>query len=408
MLPLLLAALCGCGGEPPASPPESTDPERLRSLPYVGFAGPDTMREESGVVVYDPNRSWPGYTLYTVQALCRTELIDENGEVVRSWSHEPCGRWERGDLLSDGDLVVVGADPSGRDDPLIPDATRYLLRLDWDGRVLWKRHMPVHHDVTAIADDRLLVLAFRRRRIPSIDPRIDVRDDELALLDRDGIVLESLSFLESFDQGREVYALRPTRPSNLGVEPWIDLFHSNSVQWIDRTPPEDGHPEFRPGRVLVCLRHQNSVVLLDWEERKLVWAWGAEHLLGPHDAQLLDNGHLLVFDNGLGRGWSRVLELDPVAETIVWEYSAPEPSDFFTMSKGSNQRLPNGNTLIANSDSGVAFEVTPGNEIVWEYRNPHLDEQGRRAAIVRATRYDRSWLEGLRALPASAKPPETP
>ena len=35
----------------------------------------------------------------------------------------------------------------------------------------------------------------------------------------------------------------------------------------------------------------------------------------------------------------------------------PEPTDFFTLTRGSCQRLPNGNTLIANSESGEAFEV---------------------------------------------------
>jgi hypothetical protein len=63
------------------------------------------------------------------------------------------------------------------------------------------------------------------------------------------------------------------------------------------------------------------------------------------------------------------------------------------MSKGSNQRLPNGNTLIADSDAGVIFEVTPEGQTVWEYRNPHVDARGRRAAIVRATRYERAVLD---------------
>ena len=67
------------------------------------------------------------------------------------------------------------------------------------------------------------------------------------------------------------------------------------------------------------------------------------------------------------------------------------------MSKGSNQRLPNGNTLIANSDPGEIFEVTPEGEKVWEFRTPHQDEQGHRAAIVRATRYARDFVEGLEA-----------
>lgn len=392
LFPLLAGLLC-CGGEQPPVGEAETDLDRLRSLPYAGFSGPESGNEESGVVIDDPARRGSGYTLYTVQALCRAEMIDETGALVRSWSHEPCGRWERGRLLPDGDLIVVGSDPSGRSDELIPDRIRYLLRMDWSGRVRWKRYLPVHHDVTPLEDGRLLVLTFRRRPVPSINTHFPVRDDEITRIDGEGRPLEKLSFLEAFDKGRDVYSLRRTRPTNLGVEPWVDLFHANSVQWIVRLPKENDHPDFRPGRVLVCMRHQGIVALFDWEEERMVWAWGSGQLLGPHDAQLLDNGNLLIFDNGLGRGWSRVLELDPVDESIVWEYRATEPTDFYTASKGSNQRLPNGNTLIADSDAGVIFEVTPDGEKVWEYRNPHVDAQGRRAAIVRATRYDREFVD---------------
>jgi hypothetical protein len=35
------------------------------------------------------------------------------------------------------------------------------------------------------------------------------------------------------------------------------------------------------------------------------------------------------------------------------------------------QRLPSGNTIICESDNGRFFEVTPDNEIVWEYENPY-------------------------------------
>jgi hypothetical protein len=395
---LLLATLCGCAEEAPPARDTDADLDRLRSLPYVGFSDPEPGREESGVIVYDRSRSHPGYTLYTLQMLCRAEMVDEGGTLIHSWSHEPCGRWERGDLLPDGDLIVVGADPSGRSDEAIPDATRYLLRLDWNGRVQWKRYLNAHHDVTSMAGNRFLALTFQRRRVGSIDPRIDVRDDQLALLNSAGEPLETRSLLEAFDRGRAVHRLRPTPPTSLGVRPWVDLFHSNSVQWIERTPPEGGHPEFLPGRALVCLRHQDCVALLDWEARRVVWAWGSQELQGPHDARILENGNLLVFDNGLGRGWSRVLELNPVTERIVWEYRAADPPDFFTMTKGSNQRLPNGNTLIADSDAGVAFEVTLEGDIVWVYRNGHGDGQGRRAAIVRATRYERELIDSLRDL----------
>ena len=44
------------------------------------------------------------------------------------------------------------------------------------------------------------------------------------------------------------------------------------------------------------------------------------------------------------------------------------------------QRFPNGNTLITESDTGRAFEITRGGQIVWEWFNPFFSAKGR--AIV--------------------------
>ena len=157
------------------------------------------------------------------------------------------------------------------------------------------------------------------------------------------------------------------------------------------------HPLYRPGNVLVCMRNLDAIAILDPEMRHLVWAWGQEELEGPHDATMLPSGNILIFDNGTRRKWSRVIEIEPVSGEIVWEYRAPEPADFFTGARGSAQRLPNGNTLISDSDSGRGFEVTRDGEIVWEYRVPHLNEQGHRASIVRFYRFEAELIEPLLA-----------
>jgi outer membrane protein assembly factor BamB len=140
--------------------------------------------------------------------------------------------------------------------------------------------------------------------------------------------------------------------------------------------------------VLFCTRHQDTIGIVDWRSKRLVWTWGQGVLSGPHDATLLSNGNILVFDNGLSRGWSRVLEVNPERNEIVWEYHARAKKDFFTASRGSNQRLPNGNTLVAESDKGRAFEVTPDGKIVWEFLNPFRNSKGDRATIVRFYRLD--------------------
>ena len=92
---------------------------------------------------------------------------------------------------------------------------------------------------------------------------------------------------------------------------------------------------------------------------------------------------MLIFDNKDSSNRSQVLEFDPFTQKIIWEYSRKKEYEFFSRTCGSNQRLPNGNTLITETDMGKAFEVTYDKEIVWEYVNPYrAGEQKKLLAIV--------------------------
>jgi hypothetical protein len=79
---------------------------------------------------------------------------------------------------------------------------------------------------------------------------------------------------------------------------------------------------------------------------------------------------VLVFDNQGRPGSSRVLEIDPATQEVTWEYAGTPPKSFYTEFCGAAQRLPNGNTLITESEAGRAFEVTPGGDAVWSFASP--------------------------------------
>jgi len=115
-----------------------------------------------------------------------------------------------------------------------------------------------------------------------------------------------------------------------------------------------------------------------------------------HHASLLENGHILVFDNGVRRRKSRLVEIDPLAREIVWSFSRP---GFYTAFRGAAQRLPNGNHLATESDRGHVFEVAADGRVVWEFWNPTVrgKKDPKRDAIYRLERIDRSYLK--RALP---------
>jgi hypothetical protein len=206
-----------------------------------------------------------------------------------------------------------------------------------------------------------------------------------------------------------LYGLLTSNPTELALQgvrepkagsgrpPDIDLLHANTVEFMRHRHLVGRHAIYSLDNVLVTIRHQDVVAVIDWPGKKLVWAWGQGVLSGPHAGTVLENGNILIFDNGLNRGWSRVVEVDPLARKIVWEYKAPDPKKLFTVGRGAAQRLANGNTLISNSDRGQVLEVTPGGEVVWEFLNPLTDSKGRRATITRMKRYEPGFVGTLLA-----------
>ncbi len=128
-------------------------------------------------------------------------------------------------------------------------------------------------------------------------------------------------------------------------------------------------PGFEAGNVLVCMRELNTIAVLDLESERAVWAmhgpWSK-----PHQPTVLSDGNILIFDNRGNGGRSQVIEFDPVTGREVWAYRGDPPDEFYSWECGSSQRLPNGNTLITESDRGKAFEVRPDGTIVWKFLNP--------------------------------------
>lgn len=365
----------------PRSPVETLSQDRLevlRSLGYPGTIPASDDRAGDGLAASEASAA-KGFRFLTAPTICTAALVDAEGRLRATWRGTPCDRWAHAELLPDGDLLVVGTDPGG-EDPEALTARRFMMRVSWRGEVLWKRPFPAHHDARLLSSGRILALSAVHLHGPSSDGH-PWRDNRVTLLDNLGHEIESRSLWEAFRQPGAPRLLDATA----GPRGDIDLFHANAAQWVN------------PQAVLVTIRHQDLVVLLDWKSGRIRWSWGRGELDGPHDAAMLENGHVLIFDNGLARGWSRLLEVSPATGQVVWSYQTADRSRFFSLSRGSVQRLSNGNTLVAESDRGRVFEVTPAGRVVWDYLCPLRDVQGRRATIMRARLHDEAWVASLLA-----------
>ena len=399
------------GAPAPNNDIDQTEIDQLLSLPYAGWVEDEEDEDtDVGLIQCDRQRSYPGYTLVTVFECGKAALIDHQGRIVHTWQAEDAMCWNRTELLPDGDIVAVGADSltagaDGAQPDQDPDWQWYALRMNWNGETEWKKRLRAHHHIRPTPDGRLLVLTWARRDLPAMNTTVPVRDNEIVVLSADGEVVDSLSLYDAVSAKPKLFPLIKRPPQLMykprdwadGQQPWVDLFHSNSVEWMYHEHLFDKDPIYGPDNVLLCSRNQSRIAIFDMKKKELLWAWGLNQLSGPHDAQILENGNVLLFDNGVGRGWSRVIELNPLTERVVWEYKASTPSDFYSRDRGSAQRLPNGNTLITNAAHGEVFEVTPEGDVVWRYLFPEENAEGKRATINHAKRFEPDFIDGLMA-----------
>lgn len=121
-----------------------------------------------------------------------------------------------------------------------------------------------------------------------------------------------------------------------------------------------------------------------------------EILFWQHDAVWIKPGypgagHIMVFNNGYNRPgndkYSTVDEFAPPIdsegnyylapgsaygpENLSWRFIANPPTSMYSQVFGGGIRLMDGDTLICDGVPGKFLEVTPDNNIVWQYTNPY-------------------------------------
>lgn len=389
--------------------PNLTD---FRALPYLSHVEDEAYPGLKGVTLYNDTLSFGGLNLLTSLEVGGAHLLDMNGKILHSWhTCDSVGdRWLYSEMGPDGSLIalVIGTG---------------LVKMDWDSRVVWisrasdnpylkNRRSGYHHDFEVTESGDIYVLAQEPRQVDlasrkapkrprgprGLSREREIRDNLVIVLGSDGTAKGSLSLYdlvgETMSAGIQAYIAECERSfREKGVlATCSDIFHSNTVEEI----PGDIAVADK-GDVLFCIRNIDVIGILRFETRELLWSWGPGILEYPHDPSVVESGNILVFDNGgRARAYSRVLELNPETNEIVWEYTGDPRESFFSPVMGASQRLPNGNTLITESTSGRVFEVTRDGDIVWQFLNFEVSRKGegkgKRATIYRMIRYSPDYL----------------
>lgn len=347
-----------------------TRDEFARRLGQIGYLdGYEPTPSETGVLVHHAQRCFEGVNLYTSGHGCEVVLMDMDGVELHTWKYDVSQLWSEEERKAGGNgyfrraLVYPNGDALAiyypRNEKL--QAQHVLLKLDRNSNLIWSYAPGAHHDLEVLPDGRILLLTQEIREDPSLLRGRRSLDDFVTVLDPDGQVLQRVSIIEALQSSKHAAML-------VGLHDSLDVLHTNTVEMLDGRLAER-IPAFRAGNVLVSALHLDALMVVDLDAKRVEWSMTGMWR-GQHQPTVLENGNLMVFDNRGGDGFSRVVEFDPVSQEVDWIYAGDEFNGFFSETQGSAARLPNGNTLITESNAGRAIEVTPEHQIVWEFMNP--------------------------------------
>lgn len=405
---------------------------------HISLAAPSIY--PTGVTRYDPAKAYNSYILFSGSDK-KTHLIDLNGNEVHQWPNQGFPSFYIDPQLANGAQghVLLQLSEGGLGSSNNSEA-QSIGEVDWDGKVVWQwggakaqdaygaygapvasndangygTSVKQHHDWRRLPNGNTVILinyvkpvkGFKAEKllddgIYEINPKGEVVWKWLAYdhLNEFGFSKASLKLLhETLGRSKD-----KTRP--------FDYLHFNNMsvvgpnKWFDA-----GDQRFNPDNLLIDSREANFIAIIDKKTGKIVWSLGPDYepvnidgkvprhvdqISGQHDAHIIPKGlpgegNLLVFDNQGEAGYpfavlgvggqlgSRVLEIDPTKNEIVWQYtgsSSGRPNyTFYSSYISSARRLPNGNTLIDEGMNGRFLQVTNKGEIVWEYISPYFSQ----------------------------------
>ena len=250
-----------------------------------------TRNRALGLVHRNKAKSAGGYTLFSPVRGRHADLLDEAGRIVHQWRH-PEGiqhlKW-----LPNGNLLVHTLPPDDAEGAEhIGGSSGALIELDHDSNVVWEYRDLLHaprlpaarRTATRWSSDGTSCrptsppgsrAATWPRTIPT-----GCGATSCARSIRTGDVVREWRSWEHLSTDHHVKCPLESRKE------WT---HLNS---IELTPDGDW---------LLSFRLTSTVAIVDGATGDVRWRWGPDVLSHQHHATWLDNGHILVFDNGCHR-----------------------------------------------------------------------------------------------------------
>jgi hypothetical protein len=345
----------------------------------------------SGTTIFEDIKICDGYRLFD------GKLIDKFGKVIFEYEYKHLGVFYNGFYYAQKSFEA-----------------KSWGKFTKDGKKVWVKDFPIHHEITFSDNDTILVLSadcetYKGRNVDF---------DTILEFDLDG---NEVSKWSSFDNLSKLQVFHKKMPLDLRKLGFLDFvkkrkrksvwgseyglyYHMNSISVICENKLGKKDSRFQKGNLIVSCRHGSIIFILDRKTREVVYSLNQFsiplEMQGQHTPQMLESGNILLFDNGMFRGYSRVIEINPISLEIEWEFRNKNVK--FSEYQGSVYLLPNLNYLITYGEFGCSFEVTKKKKIVWKFYHPEVQGKdnskfkqsyGKRQTIYRMSYYDKKILK---------------
>ena len=355
-------------------------------------------------------QAFDGYTLFNPNGAKTTYLVDMEGNVVHRWNNSLKGGYSVY-LLENEHILRTAQDPNAH---LRSGGSQgYVQEIDWNGNVVWEFKYSSstylsHHDIEPMPDCNVLVIALE---VKSPSEAIAAGRNKYSEFWPDHIIEVNKEtseivwewhawdhLVQDYDPTKDNYGVVADHPELFDVNmggtsggPGSrggDWLHTNGISYnpqldqivisshvtdefyvIDHsttTKEAAGHTGGNSGK--------GGDILYRWGNPTNYDAPGNQYFDVIHCSwwipdDLPGGGNILVFNNGERQRASSIVEITPPVDNNgnyaftpglafepsepTWFYSAG--NSFYSQHLGSNQRLPNGNTLICEATRGYLF-----------------------------------------------------
>ncbi len=372
----------------------------------------------AAVDVYTNGPPASGYNLFSPLTSTNTYLMDNDDNIVKTWSSS----YNPGQsvyLLDDGSLLRPAN--TGSTNFNTGGCAGRVEQYDWVGNLTWAYDYDTtehrsHHDVRMLPNGHVLMIAWEKKteteavnlgRNPSLLNDGELWPDSIIEVAPTGsyggtIVWEWHAWdhlIQDYFPLAANYGVVADHPElidlNYGSGNSADWLHINS---IDYNAERD--------QILLSVHNFSEIWVIDHSTTTaeaagsagdLLYRWGNpaaydsgtstdQQLFAQHNAHWIGDGlpgagDILIFNNGQNRPGGDYSSVDEIVPPVapdgsytnglplapVWTYTNSVATNFYADHISGAQRLKNGNTLICEGTEGYVFEVTSDGGLVWDY-----------------------------------------